>query len=852
MAINHSPFAPQSFKPNYMSDPAKAVYTTLKTGPQGLSTIEVSHRLRQFGPNSLIVDRSYQALKEFLNNFTDPLIIILMGIVFLAFIFGQTLNGVIVLTMVILSVTLNFFQEYRASQAAEKLKKRVAIHATVLRDGQEVSINVAHLVPGDIVILNAGDIVPADARLTEATDLHLNQATLTGESIPVNKTAGAVKDTEPLNALNLIFAGTTVVTGTGKAAIFATGMATQLGHIAQSLKNPVSPDSFSQGLGRLATTISRLVIIFTITIFLLNYLLKGDVVQSFTFAIAMAVGLTPEFLAMILSVTMGQGAVHMAKQGVIVKKLRAIPTFGSMDVLCTDKTGTLTRDHIELVKYVNYAGEHSDLVLKHAYLNAHFQTGINNPLDEAVKKHAHESIGSYKKLAEIPFDFERKKLSVVVEKSDHSWLITKGAPEDLLPCCTHNGDPDHPKPFTASTIKVAQNTYDTLSADGLRVLAVATKKVTSDDAPYNQADESDLTFLGFTAFLDPVKAHVRQALDALEDRHVEIKVITGDNELVAHKICREAGIQIKGIMAGHDLVNLSEKDLQSKVETTTLFARFSPDQKNRVIQALRLNGHVVGYLGDGINDAPSLLSADVGISVANAVDVAKEAADFILTQKNLELLADGVTAGRTVFVNTLKYLQMGLSSNLGNMISMYGAVIFLPFLPMLPVQILLNNFLYDLSQITIPTDHVDPEQLVLPLRWDLPGLVRYMFTIGPISTLYDFLTFAVLYYYYHAQPQIFQTGWFMASLATQVLVIHVIRTKKIPFIGSTASLPLLLSSILVVIIGWTIPFLRLGSVFSFSPPSATVIMLLCCITFLYLATTFLVRCLTPTLTKTTV
>lgn len=827
------------------SHSSKEVLKDLNSTPHGLSTDEVAQRLRHYGPNTLVVDQSYQAVKEYFNNFADPLVLVLIGIVVLAFIFGQTLNGVIVLTMIILSVTLNFFQEFRASRAAEKLKKRAAIHATVMRDHKETSICVSHLVPGDIIILNAGDIVPADARLIEATDIHVNQSTLTGESVPVDKNAEQILDSEPLNAPNLVFAGTTVVTGTGQAVIYATGMATQLGRVADSLKTPVTPDNFSQGLARFATTISRLVIIFTITIFILNYLIKGDLVQSFTFAIAMAVGLTPEFLAMILSVTMGQGAVRMAKQGVIVKKLRAIPTFGSMDVLCTDKTGTLTRDQIELVKYVNSQGEHSDSVLTYAYLNAYFQTGITNPLDEAVKKHAHDSIASYKKLAEIPFDFERKKLSVIVKQNGQSWLITKGAPEDLLPCCTHNGDPHHSVPLSSTLLTQANQTYESLSADGLRVLAVAFKKVGPHDAPYNLADENGLTLLGFTAFLDPVKAHVRQALDALEERNVEIKVITGDNELVAHKICREAGIKIKGIMAGHDLDKLSDAAISAKVEQTSLFARFSPDQKNRVIKALRANGHVVGYLGDGINDAPSLLSADVGISVDNAVDVAKEAADFILTQKNLALLADGVTSGRKVFVNTLKYLQMGLSSNLGNMISMYGAVIFLPFLPMLPVQILLNNFLYDLSQITIPTDHVDPEQLIMPLQWDLPGLVRYMFTLGPISTVYDFITFGALYYFYRQQPAVFQTGWFMASLATQVLVIHVIRTKKIPFIRSTASIPLLISSLLIFVIGWAIPYLPFGSLFAFSPPTLPVVVILSVIVIFYLITTYIVRRLSP-------
>ena len=581
--------------------------------------------------------------------------------------------------------------------------------------------------------------------------------------------------------------------------------------------------------------IVKIIMVFVIFIFGVRALILHEFWNSFQFAVAVAVGLTPEFLPMIMSVTMGQGSTRMAKKGVIVKKLTCIPTLGSMDVLCTDKTGTLTENKIALVKYIDLFGEVSEITLNHAYLNSHFQSGITNPMDDAVMRFGHLTSVGYTKVDEIPFDFERKKLTVAVrQQNDEGLMVTKGAPEDMCGTCTSFWYQNDIHSLTIEAKKRYHNLYASLSKDGYRVLAVATKKIDPDVHPIKKTEEKDMIFSGFIAFLDPAKTGVRKALDELELLGIELIVISGDNELVARKICHDVDIIVKGVLLGSVVDDLSDTALIKLLPTTTLFARFAPEQKNRIIGLLKKSGRVVGYMGDGINDAPSLTTADVGISVANAVEVARESADIVLTHKSLHELAEGVREGRKTFGNTMKYIQMGLSSNFGNMFSMLGAVVFLPFLPMLPLQILLNNFIYDFTQITIPSDTVDDEYIQKPKRMKLSDIRKFMFLFGPISSLFDFISFGVLYILFSHSPAQFQTGWFMESLATQTLVIHIIRTRLKPFVESRASLLLTITTVSGVLIGWLMPISPIGRLFGLQSIGVVPTLLLAFIVTIYL------------------
>ncbi|PJA86772.1 MAG: magnesium-translocating P-type ATPase, partial [Candidatus Moranbacteria bacterium CG_4_9_14_3_um_filter_42_9] len=619
--------------------------------------------------------------------------------------------------------------------------------------------------------------------------------------------------------------------------VVKTGADTEFGKIAKNLAEKETDNEFTKGVSNFSVFILKVIIIFVIFILVVNSLLKGNFLESLLFSIAVAVGLTPEFLPMIMSVTMAKGSINMSKKGVIVKKLSAIPTFGSMDILCTDKTGTLTEDKIQLVKYIDIHGDHSERVLLYAYLNSVNQTGITNPMDTAVMNFKKLDVTEYTKKDEIPFDFNRKRMTVVVESANkETYMITKGAPEEIFQCCKFYEDNGTNKLLDPNNSSQLIDRYLSLSSEGYRVLAVAIKKIPDPRHGYTVKDETDLEMLGYIAFLDPPKKGTREALEKLEEMGVEVKIITGDNDLVAKKICVEVGVKIKSILNSHDLHQMSDAEIKHKVNDITIFARFSPDDKNRIIRLLRENGHVVGYMGDGINDAPSLRSADVGISVSNGVDVAKESADIILTQKSLHQLKDGILEGRRTFTNTMKYIMMGISSNFGNMFSVLGAVIFLPFLPMLPIQILLNNFLYDLSQVTIPTDNVDRNFLAKPKRWSMKFVRNFMLTFGPISSFYDFASFFVLYIMFKNFPGSFQTGWFMESLATQTLVIHIIRTRMTPFVQSRPSKYLFISTIVVVALGWLLPFTPLGSYFGFSRLPFEALMMLVGIVIAYLLT----------------
>lgn len=802
------------------------LFESIETPASGLDRNGYAKRLKTYGLNVLVIRKTKPVILEFLKNFSNPLVIILLFVATLSLFLGDTINAAIVFTMIILSVCLNFFQEHRATRAAQKLQDKVALMSVVLRDGKEEEVKATSIVPGDILVLNAGDLIPADARIIESKDFFVNQSALTGESFPVEKseTVSSSEGKEIPSLPNMIFAGTNVITGGAKAVVLATGFNTEFGKIAKDLDQSDAENSFSKGIKQFSIMILRIVIIFVLFIFAVNSLLKHNFLESLTFAIAIAVGLTPEFLPMIMSVTMSRGALEMAKKGVIVKKLTAIPTFGSMDVLCTDKTGTITEDKIKLVRCVDLKGVDSEEVFQTAFLNSHFQTGITNPLDQAILSFKEFGTGIYKKVDEIPFDFERKMMSVVLDEGGKRVMIAKGAPDEVMnKVHIEGGDLDQ-----------AMKLYNDLSKEGFRVLAIAKKNIKDIKKAYDKVDEFDFDLVGFTAFLDPVKSDVKAAIDRLEEANIEIKIITGDNELVAQKSCKEAGVDIKGIILGHEIDGLNDQELGIKARDNTLFARFSPAQKSRVISSLRGMGYVVGYMGDGVNDAPSLKSADVGISVENAVDVAKETAEIILTHQSLMELIDGVIEGRKIFGNTMKYIMMGLSSNFGNMFSVLGAVIFLPFLPMLPIQILLNNFLYDLGQLTIPNDNVDPEYLKKPKKWDIRFVRKFMIVFGPISSIFDFTTFFVMYILFSHNPSGFQTAWFMESLATQTLVIHIIRTRKIPFLQSRASIALIVSTSAMVILGWLIPFSSIGHLFSFTPLPGYAILILVGIVLVYL------------------
>ncbi len=814
----------------------QSCFSLLKSGIHGLSSSQVLKIQKKLGKNVLYTQKKKHILFELLRNFSNPLILILLVVSVINLFLGEVVNASIIIAMVILSVVLNFFQEHKANKAAEELKAKVALVSCVLRDGKEIEVRASEIVPGDILILNAGDLIAADARVVEAKDFFVNQSVLTGESFPVEKDSKKVEDDKinTLDLTNIVFAGTSVVTGWAKALVFATGGNTQFGSIAEQLQEREFENSFTLGIKNFSYFILRVVLIFVVFIFLVNAFIRHDFLESLTFAIAIAVGLTPEFLPMIMSVTMAKGAIAMSKKGVIVKKLNAIPTFGSMNILCTDKTGTLTQDKIKLVKYLNSSGQSDEEVLKLAYLNSFFQTGISNPLDEAVKDFRNLNISGYVKVDEIPFDFERKRISVVVKKKGETLMITKGAPEEIFEIANQYWDGRKLLTLDEVTKEKLLNMYEKLSCEGYRILSVATKRIFKEKERFSKKDETELDFVGFAAFLDPIKENVREAIDRLEEMGIEIKVITGDNEFVAKKACIDAGINIKGIMLGREIDHLTDQELSLKAMKTTIFARFSPAQKNRVIAALRSEKNVVGYMGDGVNDAPSLESADVGISVNNAVDIAKETADFILTRKSLMVLADGVKEGRKIFGNTMKYIMMGLSSNFGNMFSVLGAILFLPFLPMLPIQILLNNFLYDISQLTIPSDNVDEEYLLKPQRWNISFIRKFMLFFGPISSIFDFATFGLMYYFFSHSASSFQTGWFMESLATQTLVIHIIRTRKIPFLQSVPSIALLVSTTLVVLIGFIIPFSPLGYFFKFVHLPWYILVMICLLVVGYL------------------
>lgn len=799
---------------NYQKMPLEKILKILKVEEKGLTHEDAKRRLKEYGPNELVKKKKKNPFLKFLSYFKNPLVVILLVAAAISGITGEVQNFAIIISMVLLSVTLNFYQEHKSNKAAEKIAKKLAVRASVLRDGAKKELLTHCLVPGDIVLLSAGDIIPADGRLLEADDFFVNEAALTGESFPVEKT---VQDTEPKQGV--VFSGTNVVSGFARYVVVRTGALTEYGMLARDLNAPDEINAFEIGINNFGMLIIKMIVGVVLIILLINALRHKDLLDSLIFALAVAVGLTPELLPMIMSVNMAKGSIAMAKNGVIVKRQSAIPDFGSMDVLCTDKTGTLTEDKITLVKHLDIHGNSSEDPLRYAYINGAFETGIRSVLDHAILAYKHLSIENLKKIDEIPYDFLRKRSSIIYDDDGARKMTTKGAPEELFKICGSCEIEGKRTELTESKRKECTALYEKLSADGFRVLAVATKNIKKIQSSYTVRDEQDMTLTGFVAFYDPPKTSARETLIFMKQHGVDIKILTGDSPLVTRKICEELGMEIKGVVLGDelDINTMSDAAIAHKAEHANIFARLSPNQKERVIVALRSQGLVVGYLGDGINDAPSLKAADVGISVSNAVDVAKETADIILMKKGLKELMEGVLEGRKTFGNTMKYLMMGLSSNFGNMLSMIGAALYLPFFPMLPGQILLNNFLYDFSQLSIPLDSVDKTYLKKPKHWDIKFVRNFMYVFGPVSSIFDLITFYLLFSVFHLQSSTFQAGWFIESLATQTLVIYVIRTRKIPFLQSSPSAPVVFATVVILGIGTVLAVSPVNEFFGFSP-----------------------------------
>lgn len=796
----------------------------------GLTAAEAARRLARYGPNDPAPQKQRSHLVELLLQFANPLVAVLLFASVVSVFVGEFVNAAIIVVIVSLSVTVNFVQAFRSRAAADRLRAAVAPTATVLRDGVFREVPRTEVVPGDVVRLSAGDLVPADARLIEARDLHVQESALTGESMPVEKEAKPGDDSEA----TMVLLGTSVVSGTATASVLATGARTKFGDIAARLSARAPETEFDRGIRQFGSLIMKVVFGLVMFILVVRIATHRSAFESLLFAVALAVGLTPEFLPMITSVTLARGAVAMAKQKVIVKHLSAIQNLGSIDVLCSDKTGTLTRGVMTFHSSCDPLGRASDWPLFFARLNSKFETGIRSPLDTAILDRPEpEGASAYTKVDEIPFDFERRRLSIVVDKSGDRCLVTKGAPEGVLACATAYRSADgNVLPLIGEPLAKCREVYESLSAEGFRVLAVATCNVKTKSA-YSTADECDLVLVGFVAFADPPLEDAKKALSSFKRDGVRVLILTGDNEFVTGHVCAEVGLDAKKIVLGSEVEAMNDIALSHVVEQTTVFARLSPAQKNRIILALKHRSHVVGYLGDGINDAPSLHAADVGISVASAVDVARDAADILLLEQGLHVLHGGILEGRRAFGNVTKYLLMGTSSNFSNMFSMAGASVFLPFLPMLPTQVLLNNLLYDLAQITIPTDNVDPEVLRKPQRWDIGTIRNFMLIIGPISSLYDFLTFWVLFRFFHAGEVLFHTGWFVESLATQTLVLFVIRTPRNP-LTSRPSLPLALTTVAVVASAVVLPYSPLAGTLGFESLPAGYFLFLVGATLTYL------------------
>lgn len=803
----------------WCSEPLSTVMAFVHANPGGLTSTDARRRLLTYGPNTLKPHRQTTLLKRFITKITNPLIMLLLCAASLSAFLGQYSDFFIISTITLLSIGLDVYQEHAADQAAEQLRKKVMVFVTVLRDGKYQEVPLAEIVPGDVVSLAVGNVVPSDGRLLSSKTLMVDQSILTGESFPAQKDVHmmAPDDREITKSGQSLFMGCTVVAGEGTMVIVATGLATQYGSIARDLSVARPTTAFEKGITKFGSLLLYTALVFAAFVFGVHVFLGRDALSSLLFILALVIGFAPELMPLIITINLSKGAIRMSRKEVIVKHLPAIENFGSMDVLCTDKTGTLTENKITLEASYGPDGQPDPHALGYGYINSALQMGFRGPMETAVLAHTECTTSGYRLVDTIPFDFYRKRVSVAVVRRRENFLITKGAPEDIIAISTHYRSGDKEKRVSPEIRKRIEAQFARFSTNGLRTLAVAIRRFPATKTAYSPADESGLTFVGFLTFSDPPKASTASVLTRLSHQGIRIIVLTGDNELVSEKICRDLGLPVTGVTTGDQLNRMSQQAFTDAVASCTVFARLNPDLKKKVIETLQSQGHVVGYLGDGVNDAPSLRTADIGISVNNATDIAKESADIILLRKDLAVLSDGVEEGRKTFVNVMKYLKMGMSSNFGNMISVAVASVFLPFLPMLPAQILLNDLLYDLSQLLLANDTVDTGDLRVPRRWAIGAVKQFMLVFGPISSVFDMLTFVLLLHVFRASSPLFQTGWFVESLLTQVLIIFSIRTRKVPFLRSHPNSWFAASLSLVVILAALLPFTPAGNVFGFVP-----------------------------------
>ncbi|NYZ79254.1 magnesium-translocating P-type ATPase [Candidatus Micrarchaeota archaeon] len=829
----------KKFEPELAELSKNALLKKFKTSMKGLSGREARKRIEEYGFNEPTRTKEVPVLMQMLEKFKNPLIIVLLIVATVSLLTGQIVSAILVYCMTVISVSLSFYQEYKAKGEAKKLIEMVSVNATVMRDDRHHELNTRLLVPGDIVHLSAGNIIPADLRILDAKDLFINQATLTGESFPVEKTGEPIKveGSSITEMTNIAFMGSNVMSGTGVGLAVKTGPSTQFGELATRVSGRDTITSFDIGVNSFVSLMIWFIVVLTVPVFILNTVLKGDAMQALLFGLAVTVGVTPEMLPMLITVNLSNGAMKMSKKKVIVKRLSAIQNFGAMDVLCSDKTGTITLGEVVLERHFDLRGKESEEVLSYAYMNSYFQTGLKNLLDKAIIKHEELSMRKYKKIDEIPFDFTRRLMSVVMEEGGKHVLIAKGAPEEILKRCNRYELDKEVYEIDGKIPEHLMDESDKYARQGFRVLALAYKEFGAKKHSYSKEDEREMVLRGFIIFLDPPKPDAKKIVESLRTLGIQLKILTGDNELVSKKICGDVGIDVSSIATGDKIDNLSDEELLAVVNRTSVFARLNPIQKERVIRILKKAGHTVGYLGDGINDAPSLKVADVGISVDNAADIARETADIILLEKNLLVLEDGVMEGRRTYGNILKYIKMGASSNVGNMISVSVGSVFLPFLPMTSLQILVNNFLYDMSQLTIPTDNIDAEYLRKPTPWRIDYIKNFIICFGPISSLYDLTTYAIgLYFYYYISGSIalFQTFWFLESLGTQTFVIYIIRTSKVPFLQSSPSKWLALTTAGIVLTALVLTLSPVAGMLGFAHPTAQYLILIAIIILVYL------------------
>ncbi|MBE9388942.1 magnesium-translocating P-type ATPase [Vagococcus salmoninarum] len=804
-----------------------------RTSAAGLTKEDAEKRLEEFGPNEISAQSPTPAWKLFIQSFQDPFVYVLMLLLIVSALTGDYEAAIIMGVMILCSVIIRFIQDYRSQKASFELKEMIENTCAITRDGVTTEIPMDEVVPGDIVSLSTGDMIPADAVLIWTNDLFVNQSSLTGESMPIEKFVEAGIDQEKiksddLTALDmedLVFMGTDVLSGQGRAIILRTGEGTFFGDIAKNASVKRGDTAFDIGISKVSKLLLRMVAVLFPVVLLLNGFTKGDWSQAFFFAIAVAVGLTPEMLPMIVTSNLAKGALTLSKKKVIVKELASIQNLGSMDILCTDKTGTITEDRVVLVEHVNPLGEDCDAVLNMAYLNSKYQTGWKNLIDHAVinfydefpEKHTFKEI---EKIDEIPFDFSRRRLTVAVEVDGHHLMVTKGAVEEMETVCTHAEINGELVELTDELRQEMRAVNVKMNEQGMRVIAVAYRQDVHSEPVYSVKDEKEMTLIGFVGFLDPAKQSAITAIASLQGHGVNVKVLTGDNEIVARKVCNDVGISVDQVLIGNQIAEMTDDELRSKVDDINLFAKLSPMQKSRIINLLQENGHTVGFMGDGINDAPALRKADIGISVDTAADITKDASSIILLEKSLNVLEDGILEGRKVFSNMMKYIKITISSNFGNVFSVLVASAFLPFLPMLSIQLLIQNLIYDIAQLTTPWDNVDEEDIIKPVSWETTGLLKFTLCIGPVSSIFDIMTFVVMWTIFGAntvaEQGLFQAGWFLVGLISQTLVVHIVRTEKLPFIQSRASWPLIISSLAAIVVGLVIATTSLRGAFDFT------------------------------------